>query len=406
MQVLIYDLFLYFYRVGITLASPFNLKAKHWIEGRKDWQKKLQNLPSAKRKRIWIHSASLGEFEQAIPLIEKLKAQEQRLQIILTFFSPSGYEIRKSYDHADIVMYLPYDTKANAKAFLDLIKPDAVLFVKYEFWFHYLNELKQRDIPTILFSAVFRNEQVFFKWYGSFFRNMLTKFSKVFVQNEKSKELLQSISIASELCFDTRFDRVYEVAQNRKQFPLIEKFKGSSKIFIAGSTWPQDEELLIQCINEKVLSSYKFIIVPHHIDLKRIASLQKKVNLKSGLLSELNTENASSFQIVFVDSIGSLSSLYAYGELAYIGGGFNAGVHNVLEAVVYDISVVFGPHYKKSEEAKELLALGEAFSISSFTDLETALQTTSIKNNHVGKKFVEERLGGTEKIVAFLKNKL
>ena len=246
MQVLLYDLFLFFYRVGITLASPFNSKAKLWIEGRKDWQEKLQNLQSAKEKRIWIHCASLGEFEQARPLIEKLKSQEPKPQLILTFFSPSGYEIRKNYEHADVVMYLPHDTKANAKAFLDLVKPDVALFVKYEFWFHYLNELKQRDIPTILFSSVFRSEQVFFKWYGSFFRNMLTKFSKVFVQNEQSKQLLQTISIASEVCFDTRFDRVYQVAQNRKPFPLVEKFKGSSKILIAGSTWPRDEDFLAQ----------------------------------------------------------------------------------------------------------------------------------------------------------------
>ncbi len=405
MQVFLYDLFLFFYRVAIMLASPFNAKAKLWLEGRIDWQEKLQNLPSAKKKRIWIHCASLGEFEQARPLIEKLKTQEPKPQIVLSFFSPSGYEIRKDYEYADVVMYLPQDTKTNANAFLDLVKPDVALFVKYEFWFHYLNELKQRNIPTVLFSSVFRTEQIFFKWYGGFFRNMLTKFSKIFVQNEQSKQLLQSASIASEVCFDTRFDRVYQVAQNRKQFSLIEKFKGSSKILIAGSTWQQDEELSVQCINENILNGYKFIIVPHDIDLKRIASLQEKVKLKSVLLSELNNENALAAQIIFVDSIGSLSSLYAYGEIAYIGGGFNAGIHNLLEAVVYNIPVIFGPNYNKSEEAKDLLALGEGFSVSSFTDLKNALQTAYSETNHTGKKYVEERLGGTEKIVAFLKNK-
>lgn len=402
MQVLIYDLFLFFYRIGITLVSPFNTKAKLWVEGRRDWQKKLLNLSAAKGKRIWIHCASLGEFEQSRPLIEKLKSQEPQVLIILTFFSPSGYEIRKNYEYADVVMYLPHDTKTNAKIFLDLAKPDLALFVKYEFWFHYLNELEQKNIPPILFSSVFRSEQVFFKWYGGFFRNILKKFSRVFVQNEQSKQLLQSISIASEVCFDTRFDRVYQVAQTGKQFPLIEKFKGSSKILIAGSTWQQDEEILIRCINENILMGYKFIIVPHDINSKRITLLQERVKVKSVLLSELNNENALYAQIVFVDSIGSLSSLYAYGEIAYIGGGFNTNVHNVLEAVVHNIPVIFGPNYKKSEEAKELLAISEAFSVSSFQDLKAALQTASVKTNHTGKKYIEARIGGTEKIVAFI----
>ncbi|MCX6200310.1 MAG: 3-deoxy-D-manno-octulosonic acid transferase [Bacteroidetes bacterium] len=405
MQVLIYNLLLFFYRLGILLASPFNAKAKLWIDGRKNWRSKLSNFQWGKEKRIWIHCASLGEFEQARPVIEKLKSQELKPQIILTFFSPSGYEIRKNYKQADVVMYLPHDTKASAKVFLDLVKPDEALFVKYEFWFHYLNELSKKNIPTILFSSVFRNEQVFFKWYGGFFRTMLTKFSKVFVQNEKSKLLLQSIAIESELSFDTRFDRVYEIAQNRKYFPLVEKFKGNSKILIAGSTWPRDEQLLLQLINENTLSGFKFIIVPHDINLKKIIALQKKMKVESVLFSELNNENALTAQILLVNSIGSLSSLYASAEIAYLGGGFNAGIHNVLEAVVYNIPVLFGPNYKKSEEAKELVALGEAYTVSSFTELNAAIQTASSKTNLLGKKYVEERIGGTEKIVAYLSNK-
>lgn len=376
-----------------------------WIDGRKGWQNKLSNFQWGKEKRIWIHCASLGEFEQARPVIEKLKSQEPKPKIILTFFSPSGYEIRKNYEYADRVIYLPLDTKANAKAFLDLVKPDAALFVKYEFWFHYLNELSKKNIPTILFSSIFRNEQLFFKWYGSFFRTMLSKFSKVFVQNEKSKLLLQTIAVESEVCFDTRFDRVYEIAQNRKRFPLVEKFKSSSKILIAGSTWPNDEQLLLQLINENILSGYKFILVPHDIDLKKIIALQKKLNVESVLFSELNIQNALTAQIILVDSIGSLSSLYAFGEIAYVGGGFNAGIHNILEAVVYNIPVLFGPKYKKSEEAKELVALGEAFSITSFHNLKTAIQTMAAKTDHAGKKYVEERIGGTEKIVAYLHTK-
>ncbi len=402
MQVLIYDLVLFFYRFGILLASLFNAKAKLWVEGRNHWQNKLSNFQWGKNKRIWIHCSSLGEFEQARPLIEKLKSQEPQAQIILTFFSPSGYEIRKNYEHTDAVMYLPHDTKTNAKAFLDLIKPDVALFVKYEFWFHYLDALKKRNIPTVLFSSVFRKEQLFFKWYGEFFRNMLQLFSKIFVQNENSKLLLQSISVASEVSFDTRFDRVYQVAQNRTQFPLIDKFKGNSKVLIAGSTWQKDEELLVQLINKNILSDYKFIIALHDIDLKRIADLQNKLSAKSVLLSKLNNENTSTAQIIFVDSIGSLSSLYAYAEIAYVGGGFNAGIHNVLEAVVYNTPVIFGPHYYKSEEAKDLLALGEAFSISSFTELKTAFQTASTKTNCASRKYVEERLGGTEKVIAYL----
>lgn len=405
MSILIYNLSLFFYRLGIHLASPFNPKAKQWLDGRKDWKKKIEATTLNAGKRVWIHCASLGEFEQARPLIEKIKLSPHpsSTQIILTFFSPSGYEIRRNYEHADLVLYLPFDSKSNAASFLELIKPDLVLFVKYEFWFHYLTELKHRNIPTLLFSGVFRKEQVFFHWYGSLFRSMLCMFTKIFVQNNVSKELLKGIDIESELAFDTRFDRVIQVAQNRKQFSLIEQFKGNSKILIAGSTWKIDEELIVQCINENLLPGYKFIIAPHDIDLNRIEAFQQKIKIHSTLFSALNNNNAAQMQVVIIDHIGSLNSLYAYGDIAYVGGGFNTSVHNVLEAVVFDLPVVFGPNYHKSEEAKELLQQGEAFTVSSFNELKDTLTQNANKSSMFGRDYIFERKGGTEKIFDYIK---
>lgn len=388
--------------MGITLLSPFNSKAKLWIEGRKNWREQLNQLGEKKGKRTWIHCASLGEFEQARPVIERLKseARSHKSEIIITFFSPSGYEIRKNYDVADWVVYLPLDTKKNAKEFIGMVKPDLALFVKYEFWFHYLNELMYRKTPVILFSSAFRENQIFFKWYGGLFRSMLSMFSKIFVQNEESKVLLKSISIDSEIAFDTRFDRVWQIAENKKSFPVIKKFKADSKIFIAGSTWKYDEDLVVECIKEKLLNGYKYIIAPHNIEQTRIDKLIRDISLKARRFSELNNDNAIETDVVIIDNIGNLASLYSYAEIAYVGGGFNASVHNILEAAVYGIPVLFGPNHQKSLEAKELFQ----FNVHDYPSLKNALVELANENTRTqiggrNKKFVEERLGGTKRVM-------
>lgn len=406
LQLLLYNLGIRLYYIGVALASFFNPKAKQWIEGRKNWQQGADKLNTYKGRRIWFHCASLGEFEQARPVLEGYGCNHLDDAIIVTFFSPSGYEVRKNYPSADYITYLPLDTPQNAKAFLDLVRPDVALFVKYEFWYHYLNELKQRKIPVILFSSVFRKEQVFFQWYGELFRKMLGMFSKIFVQNSGSKELLASIGIDSEVAFDTRFDRVNQIAKEKKTFAAIEKFKAGSKIFIAGSTWPADEELLLQCIANDLLKEYKYILAPHQVDKERIAELQKKIKVRCTLFSNLNEQNADETDVVIVDTMGHLASLYSYGDLAYIGGGFNAGVHNVLEAAVYGMPVIFGPRYHKSLEAVELIEQDAAFSVGSYQHFVAFLSSFNEEKRSRAslktKQYVSERLGGTEKVLVSL----
>jgi 3-deoxy-D-manno-octulosonic-acid transferase len=401
-SLFLYNISIQFYWFSVYCASFFNAKAKLWIDGRKNWGCGLTQIKPTDGKRVWIHCASLGEFEQARPVIENLKAQSSssKVEIIITFFSSSGYEIRKNYEGADLVVYLPLDTKANAQKFIECIKPDVVLFVKYEFWFHSLNVLKKQNVPVILFSSVFRENQIFFHWYGRLFREMLGMFSKIFVQNTESKELLERISIKSEVAFDTRFDRVHQVANAHKSFPAIEKFKGSSKILVAGSTWKHDEELIIDCINQGVLKEYKYIIAPHNIDHNRIDEITSSIKTRTIRFSELNEKNAAEYDVVIIDSIGQLASIYSYGEIAYIGGGFNASVHNILEAAVYGIPVLFGPNFKKSLEAKQLLS----YPVNDFNSFKNALLKLEIENERIatgqkGKKFIEDRLGGTERIV-------
>lgn len=408
-SLILYNLSLRLYYLGIFIASFFNKKAKQWIDGRKNWKNNVDKLNTIKGKRIWFHCASLGEFEQARPVIERYGCENRENAIIVTFFSPSGYEVRKNYESADFVTYLPLDTKQNAKEFLDILKPDVALFVKYEFWYHFLNELKQRNIPVILFSSVFRNEQVFFKWYGGLFRGMLKKFSRIFVQSIDSRNLLSSIGIESEIADDTRFDRVHQIAQNRKPFPAIEKFKEGSKVFIAGSTWHTDEELILRCNHHDLLKEFKYIIAPHQVDSNRISELRKAIKVRCTLFSELTEQNAPETDVVIVDTIGHLSSLYAYAEIVYIGGGFNAGVHNVLEAAVYGMPVIFGPCYHKSLEAIELRRKLAAFSVDSYDDLVYTLNSLIDKHQRrktyaslQTKQYVKERLGGTDTVSRYL----
>jgi len=415
-SLLLYNISIRLYGFAIFVASFFNTKAKLWVEGRRNQQLPQPTGAESGRKRIWVHCASLGEFEQARPVIEKIKKSDPSAFLILTFFSPSGYEIRKNYAYADAVLYLPLDSANNARTFVNQLKPDLVLFVKYEFWHYYLLELKQRKIPAVLFSAIFRKEQVFFKWYGVFFQNMLRCFDKIFVQNKESHELLGAISIASQVSFDTRFDRVFEIAQNAKPFAAVERFKGNYRVLIAGSTWPKDEQLLTRLIyNRRNFKDYKFIIAPHNLNDAEINSLQKRLEndrlsppVQVCRLSQLTADNAMVNDIILVDTMGDLSSLYRYGDIAYVGGGFNAGVHNVLEPTVYGLPVIFGPAYLKSAEAKELVSISSAFSITTEDELknivaklasdETFMKTAATN----AAQFVKHRLGGVDHVYNYI----
>lgn len=411
------------------------------MQGRKGIWEKLEAEVRGQRsekgdlKVIWVHCASLGEFEQGRPLIEKLRSQYQDFKLLLTFFSPSGYEIRKNYKGADMVFYLPMDGPQNAKRFLKLVNPSLVLFVKYEFWFYYLREVKQNNIPLLLISAIFRENSVFFKWYGGFHRRMLSFFDHLFVQNERSKQLLASINSGdnSSVCGDTRFDRVIEIAEQFTPIPIIEKFVGGSKTIVAGSTWPEDEQILQKSITTINDTSIKLIIAPHEIGEEHISQLQKLFP-NSILFSELTIDNrqlatdnnqpasgiqqpVSSIQypasgnILIIDNIGMLSRLYKYGHITYIGGGFGKGIHNTLEAAVYGKPVLFGPAYHKFQEAIDLVNSGGAISINNTGECVSAIQTLITEDAAYGKSgekakdYVYTNKGATQKIMQYIQEK-
>ena len=381
--------------------SIFHAKAKLFVNGRKDIFKKIAKKVNPLEKHIWFHFASLGEFEQGRPVLEELKKKFPSKKIVVTFFSPSGYEIRKNYALAD-VFYLPIDTPKNAKRFIDSINPEMAIFTKYEFWYFYFTELKKREIPLYLISGIFRENQVFFKWYGGFYRAMLKCVTYFFVQNQESVNLLNSIGIDNcTLSGDTRFDRVFENAQAPKILPAIESFIGNSPVLIFGSTWPEDERIL-SALPEKY-PDWKFIIAPHEIDSNHIESIEKQFSSNLRLSTLSATENTQA-QILIIDNIGMLSSLYRYGKLAYIGGGFGAGIHNTLEAVAFGLPVIFGPKYDKFQEAKDLIALGAAQSISNAEELELAFN--NFKDNQSAsekaRKYVQGKKGSTDQIIEMI----
>jgi 3-deoxy-D-manno-octulosonic-acid transferase len=404
----LYSIIIHCYNFFLHLASLFHPKAGLWVNGRKDIFKKLELQLSqfdSERSVIWFHCASLGEFEQGRPLMEKYRSLKPESVILLTFFSPSGYEIRKNYPGADVICYLPIDTPASSKRFLDIVKPSTAIFVKYEFWFNYLNELKKRRIPTYLVSGIFRNKQHFFKPYGAWFRKQLNNFSHFYLQDKHSEELIHSIGYRNvTVVGDTRFDRVSEIAKDVKQFPLIESFNGSSPIIIAGSTWPQDEEQLA----ELELKNYKLIIAPHEIDENHISSIESifgKRKINTIRFSKVKANNIQTYQVLVIDNIGMLSSLYQYGTIAYIGGGFGKGIHNILEAATFGLPVIFGPNYHKFAEAVELANLGGAFPVNTKEDLVKnflLLQNADVLKtaSHISKYYVESRTGATDKILS------
>lgn len=362
----LYRLSLFTYHIALHIAALFLPKAQKWVTGRQNIFHELASKLTDSQDIIWMHCASLGEFEQGRPLLEAIKKQTPQQLILLTFFSPSGYEIRNNYPLADWVFYLPLDSPKNAARFLDIVQPRQAIFVKYEFWYFYLKTLKQRNIPTYLISAVFRSTQPFFRWYGRLHREMLSCFTQLFVQNASSKKLLQGIDIQNVIIAgDTRVDRVMAIAKNVKKIPKVSEFVGQHSILVAGSTWQPDEAILTNFINKNSYPNWKFIIAPHEIKEENIKRLQKQLTVKTICYSKLKTDQANHFKVLIIDNIGMLSALYQYGKIAYIGGGFGRNIHNTLEPIAFGIPVVFGPKYQSFMEAVTLVETGGGLTFKS-----------------------------------------
>ena len=403
-MLILYNAGIRLYFFGIYLASFFNKKARLWLYGRKN-QRVSKNGPS-----IWFHFASLGEFEQGRPVLEQMRALHPSKKIIVTFFSPSGFEIRKNTPLADFVYYLPLDTPKNAREFIDATQPDMAIFTKYEYWYHYFNELHSRHISLYIISGIFRPDQIFFKWYGGLHRKMLRFVTRFFVQDERSEKLLQQIGINNiTISGDTRFDRVWANAQHPKSLPLISAFKNGHKVFIAGSTWPPDEELLPPLM--AAYPDWKFIIAPHEIGEEKIASIMKIAPTGSAIrFSQIDDHNLalSKCRALVIDNIGMLSSLYQYGDIAYIGGGFGVGIHNTLEAAAFGLPVIFGPNYEKFKEAKDIIALKAGFTVNSQVELNQVVEQLITDSDFYTaaaasiRHYVEEQQGATATIISHI----
>lgn len=419
---MIYNIVIYFVLWGIAIASLFNEKVRKMWRGEREAFKILKQKVDPNAKYIWFHAASLGEFEQGRPLMERIRKDYPQYKILLTFYSPSGYEVRKNYEGADIICYMPVDTRLNAIRFLRLVRPVVAFFIKYEFWSNFLHILKHRNIPTYSVSSIFREDQVFFKWYGRSYAGVLKCFTRFFVQNEESKRLLEGIGItAVDVVGDTRFDRVLQIKEAAKQLPICEAFRtgvASSqsadvphhdfKVFVAGSSWPPDENIFIPFFNEH--KDWRLLIAPHVIaeeHLKLILSLIK--GKKVVRYTQTTPEEAAEADVLIIDCFGLLSSMYNYGDVAYIGGGFGVGIHNTLEAAVWNMPVIFGPNNKKFQEAQGLLKSGGGFEINTYEDfsgLMSSLMNDETFLKQAGDKagtFVAHLAGATDKVLASVK---
>ena len=419
---MIYNIVIYFVLWGIAIASLFNEKVRKMWRGEREAFKILKQKVDPNAKYIWFHAASLGEFEQGRPLMERIRKDYPQYKILLTFYSPSGYEVRKNYEGADIICYMPVDTRLNAIRFLRLVRPVMAFFIKYEFWSNFLHILKYRNIPTYSVSSIFREDQVFFKWYGRSYAGVLKCFTRFFVQNEESKRLLEGIGItAVDVVGDTRFDRVLQIKEAAKHLPICEAFRtgvASSqsadvphhdfKVFVAGSSWPPDENIFIPFFNEH--KDWRLLIAPHVIaeeHLKLILSLIK--GKKVVRYTQTTPEEAADADVLIIDCFGLLSSMYNYGDVAYIGGGFGVGIHNTLEAAVWNMPVIFGPNNKKFQEAQGLLKSGGGFEINTYEDfsgLMGSLMNDEVFLNQAGDKagaFVAHLAGATDKVLASVK---
>ena len=398
--------------MAIRLASLFFKKASLWLEGRQYWKKRHLQLSTSINRRfplIWIHCASLGEFEQGRPIIELLKKEQPDCQILLSFFSPSGYEIRKNYEVVDAVVYLPIDTPSNAKAFLDIWKPDMAIFVKYEFWYYHFKALYTQKIPTLLVAALFRSDQLFFKWYGGPFREMLTWLDHIFVQNQESANQVSKIGIQNwTVCGDPRVDRVANIADSARHFPELATFVEGSNILVAGSTWPEDETILLPLLNKHWQKGWKAIIAPHNINNKQISQFIDQLDLAAIRYSDLSTkDNLQDIKVLIIDNIGMLSSLYQFGKIAYIGGAFRTGLHNTLEPIAFGLPVIFGPKYHKFEEARYLVESGGGYKVVNIEELVNVFnnlsedQTRRIASQKA-KAYIQKNQGSSKVIITYI----
>ncbi|MBW4763690.1 3-deoxy-D-manno-octulosonic acid transferase [Prevotella salivae] len=404
-----YNIVIYIYLIGVAIASCFNKKVKKMWAGERQAIKVLREKVDPNARYIWFHAASLGEFEQGRPLMEYLRKTHPEYKILLTFFSPSGYEVRKNYEGADIICYLPLDTIRNARRFLRAIKPVMAFFIKYEFWYNYLHILQHRGIPTYSVSSIFRPDQIFFQWYGKGYGRVLKCFTHFFVQNIESKNLLAKLDIHDvEVVGDTRFDRVLQIKEASKQLPIVEKFtENASKVFIAGSSWLPDEEVFLKYFN--LHKDWKLIVAPHVIGEDHLAQIFELLKGRRVVrYTEATEENVKDAEVLIIDCFGLLSSIYHYGTISYVGGGFGVGIHNVLEAAVWDIPVIFGPNNKRFQEAQGLIMAGGGFEINdyqNFRDLMMRFETDEMflqtSKKHAG-EFVKGRAGATEKIMGSL----
>lgn len=416
LQPLIYRVLVSAYGLYIRLGSLVNAKARLWVSGRRgQFERMKAHQPPAGKKVIWFHCSSLGEFEQARPVIEETRAAYPNAYIVLTFFSPSGYTVRKDYEMVDAVWYLPLDTPAHAKDFITLIKPDFVVFVKYEFWYFYLKTLSEHKIPVILISAVFRKKQLFFKWYGRLHKSMLRYFTHIFVQHQDSLNLLHKYGFKhAEVAYDTRFDRVAAIAKEPFDEEVFDVFTGDYNVLIAGSTWPDDEKILARTMYKNLVHvNFKLILAPHHIDarsMKKTLKLFKDFSIKYSDIPTLSKEVIQAKRILILDNMGMLSKVYRYGDVNYVGGGLTKGVHNTLEAAVYGKPVIFGPKYKKFLEASDLVKANAALIITSADDL---LNRINLMNQFpfvwkgVGDDaahYVHSHTGGSATIVSYIRS--
>lgn len=395
----------------LKLLALFSPKMKLFVNGRKDVFPTLKNKIAPNDKTIWFHAASLGEFEQGLPVMEQIKKQFPQHKIIVTFFSPSGYEVRKNNSIADVTVYLPLDTKSNAQKFLELVHPELVFFIKYEYWPNYLNELKKQNTKTYLISGIFRENQAFFKWYGGFYRKALQTFDYFFVQNDSSKQLIQNIGFNNvKVSGDTRFDRVVSILERDNTLDFIEQFKNNQITIVVGSSWPKDENLLVNYINNSS-ENVKFIIAPHNIKGEQIANLKQQIEKATVLFSEKENKNLAEFQVFIIDTIGILTKIYSYADIVYVGGGFgNPGVHNILEPATFGVPIVVGPNYSHFAEATALINMNGCVSITNQKQLNEAFdlllnnEDERHEKGHICSTFVQMNKGATDIILKHILN--
>ncbi|MEJ2593612.1 MAG: glycosyltransferase N-terminal domain-containing protein [bacterium] len=401
----LYSFSIWFFSLLITLISPFNLKARQWVTGRKGVFRKLRQSLGKDDRVIWFHCASLGEFEQGRPLMESLKKDYPDHKILLTFFSPSGYEVRKEDPIADIITYLPSDTARNAARFVNLVRPRIVFFIKYEFWFNYINQLQIKAVPIFVVSAIFRRSQYFFKPWGKWSQKQLKKVTYFFVQNEKSLALLRMVRVNhASISGDTRFDRVFKLRKENVEFPKIKAFTGNSKILVAGSTWPADEEIL-RNLMANMKGRMKMIVAPHVINKERIDQLRHKFSDHHPLLySAADDGDGKESHVLIINTMGMLAHIYRYADIAYIGGGFGAGIHNTLEAATYGIPVLFGPKHERFQEAVDLKRLGSGFPVSNSNECLAVVEELMNdrekydQSAHAASDYVKQNAGSVSRI--------